>query len=126
MIARTWRGVTTAEDRDRYVDVLRRTGLAGYASAEGHRGALVLRRTEGERTEFLLVSLWDSEDSVRAFAGERPERAVFYPEDDRFLVEADRRVDHYEVVEASEAPPEPRARRAGDLQARGWKIAGFR
>jgi hypothetical protein len=37
-------------------------------------------------------------DSIRAFAGEDIEQAVFYPEDDRFLVERDVTVRHYEVV----------------------------
>jgi hypothetical protein len=37
-------------------------------------------------------------DAVRAFAGEDPERAVFYPEDERYLVERDLTVTHYDVV----------------------------
>ena len=36
-------------------------------------------------------------DDVRAFAGDDVERAVFYAEDDRWLVERDLRVRHYEV-----------------------------
>lgn len=122
MIARTWKGVTRAEDRDAYLEYLRRTGLSAYASTEGNRGALVLARTEEDRTEFLLLSLWDSEDAVRAFAGQQPERAVFYPEDDRFLVEKDTAVGHYQVVEGSVS----RRAAAEDAQARGWRIAGFR
>ena len=51
-----------------------------------------------DRAEFLLVSLWDSEDAIRQFAGDDIEKAVFYPEDDRFLVERENRVSHYEVV----------------------------
>jgi hypothetical protein len=37
-------------------------------------------------------------DAVKAFAGDDPERAVFYPEDDRFLIERDLTVAHYEVA----------------------------
>jgi heme-degrading monooxygenase HmoA len=50
------------------------------------------------RAEFFLVSLWESEESIRQFAGDDIEKAVFYPEDDRFLVERDNHVSHYEVV----------------------------
>jgi hypothetical protein len=38
-------------------------------------------------------------DAVRRFAGDDPERAVFYPEDDRYLVARDEHVTHYEVVD---------------------------
>lgn len=35
---------------------------------------------------------------MRRFAGDEYERAVFYPEDDAFLVERDLHVDHHEVA----------------------------
>jgi heme-degrading monooxygenase HmoA len=57
----------------------------------------MLRRDVGDDTEFLLVTLWDSLDAVKAFAGPDYETAVFYPEDDRYLVERDRAVTHYFV-----------------------------
>ena len=99
MLARTWRGATRVEDAERYLDYLRKTGLAEYARIPGHRRTLTLRRTDGDRAEFLIVSLWDSMDAVRRFAGESPERAVFYPEDERFLVARDEQVTHYEVLD---------------------------
>lgn len=49
----------------------------------------MLRRDSGERTEFVTFSLWDSFDSIRAFAGDDIETAVYYPEDERYLVERD-------------------------------------
>lgn len=105
MIARTWRGATRAADADRYVEYLHRSGFPGYREVEGNRGVLALRRVRGDRAEFLLVTLWDSPEAVRRFAGDQPERAVFYPEDDRFLIERDEHVDHYEVVYQTEASP---------------------
>ena len=98
MIARTWRGATRAEDADAYLDYLHQTGFTEYRKVEGNRGVLALRRVADDRAEFLLVSLWDSEQSVRQFAGENIDRAVFYPEDERFLVDRDHHVNHYEVV----------------------------
>src|SRR5712671_3184864 len=99
MLARTWWGATNADDADNYLDYLRRTGLAEYAGIPGHRRTLTLRRIVRERAEFLIISLWDSMDAVRRFAGEDPERAVFYPEDDRYLVARDDHVTHFEVVD---------------------------
>ncbi|HEX9107145.1 MAG TPA: hypothetical protein VF832_07950 [Longimicrobiales bacterium] len=96
MIVRTWRGAVRARDADAYREYLRRTGFAEYAGTPGHLGTLGLRRTAGDTTELLLLTLWRDAEAVRAFAGDDPDQAVFYPEDERFLVNADQRVGHFE------------------------------
>jgi heme-degrading monooxygenase HmoA len=106
MIARSWRGVTAARDADAYVDYLQQTGLTEFRQTEGNRGALALRRVDSERAEFVVLSLWESEAAVRRFAGENIEQAVFYPEDERFLIERDNHVTHYEVVFDSALVPQ--------------------
>jgi heme-degrading monooxygenase HmoA len=98
MIARTWRGAVRSEDADAYVEYLEETGVAGYRSTAGNRGVWMLRRELGELTEFVMFTLWDSIDAIKGFAGEDYETAVFYPEDDRFLVERDLTSTHHEVV----------------------------
>jgi heme-degrading monooxygenase HmoA len=98
MIARTWRGATKAQDGEAYLEYLHRTGFAEYRKTPGNRGVLGLRRIVNDRAEFLLVSLWESEEAIRQFAGSDIEKAVFYPEDERFLVDRDNHVSHYEVV----------------------------
>jgi heme-degrading monooxygenase HmoA len=98
VIAWTWRGAVRADDADAYLDYLEATGLKEYRETPGNRGVFALRRIEGERCEYLIVSLWDSLEAVKRFAGEEPERAVFYPEDDRLLVDRDLTSSHYEVV----------------------------
>lgn len=114
MIARSWRGATRAADADAYLEYLHATGLSEYRSTPGNRGVIALRRTVDGKAEFLLVSFWESMDAVRGFAGDDVERAVFYPEDDRFLVERDLHVTHYDVVyedvDAGEARPKGPAR----------------
>jgi heme-degrading monooxygenase HmoA len=98
MIARTWRGATKAQDGEAYLEYLHRTGFAEYRKTPGNRGVLGLRRIVNDRAEFLLVSLWESEEAIRQFAGSDIDKAVFYPEDERFLVDRDNHVSHYEVV----------------------------
>ena len=98
MIARIWRGVVRRSDADEYADYINGTGFAEYGDTKGNRGAWMLRRDTGDRTEFVTFSLWESYDAIRAFAGEDVQAAVFYPEDDRFLVERENRVKHYEVA----------------------------
>ena len=97
MIARIWKGAVARSDGDTYADYMQETGVAGYVGTPGNRGAWMLRRDVDDRTEFLMFTLWDSLDAVKAFAGEDYETAVFYPEDDRFLVERDLTSAHYEV-----------------------------
>jgi heme-degrading monooxygenase HmoA len=97
VIARTWRGWTSSADADDYLEYVERTGIAAYCATPGNLGAWILRRPDGERAEFVTLSFWESMDAVRAVAGEDAERAVFYPEDDRFLVERETSVTHFEA-----------------------------
>jgi heme-degrading monooxygenase HmoA len=103
VILRTWRGWTRRDDADRYFEYLANTGVRDIETTPGNRGVLLVRREVGGRTEFLFTSLWDSLEAVKGFAGPDPERAVFYPDDDAFLVEKDEHIDHWEVLRA---PPE--------------------
>jgi heme-degrading monooxygenase HmoA len=100
VIARIWRGWTSAENADAYVDYLMRTGMKEYRETPGNRAAYILRREDGNRTEFVTLSFWDSPDAVKGFAGEDVDRAVYYPEDDAYLVDREETVSHHEVIEA--------------------------
>ena len=105
MIARVWRGATRAADAEAYLDYLDRTGHAEYRRVAGHRRTITLRRIVGERAEFVMITFWDSLEAIRAFAGADVERAVFYPEDDRYLVEREDRVAHFDVVHEESSQP---------------------
>jgi heme-degrading monooxygenase HmoA len=102
-IARTWRGETKAEDGEAYTRYLERTGFAEYRETPGNLGVLGLRRVRNGIAEFLLVTLWESEAAVKRFAGSDTSKAVFYPEDERYLVSADPTAEHFEVVYRSGA-----------------------
>jgi heme-degrading monooxygenase HmoA/uncharacterized damage-inducible protein DinB len=104
MIARSWDGLTTAEQGDTYADYIRRTGVADLAATPGNRGVYLLRRREGDRARFRVLSLWDSLDGIRRFAGEDPERARYYPEDARFLEALAPEVEHFDVVATGGTP----------------------
>jgi heme-degrading monooxygenase HmoA len=98
MIARIWRGMTRASDKDTYFEYLQKTGLKDYASISGNRGVWVLRRVDQDTAEFTLISLWESWEAIKAFAGPDYEKAVYYPEDRKFLLELEPQVGHYEVL----------------------------
>ena len=98
MIARIWQGMTRASDKDTYFEYLQKTGLKDYASIPGNRGVWVLRRVDQDTAEFTLISLWESWEAIKAFAGPDYEKAVYYPEDRKFLLELEPQVGHYEVL----------------------------
>jgi hypothetical protein len=97
MIARVWRGATLAENGDAYAAYIEESGVGPARKLAGNRGSLVLRRVDGGHAQFETILLFDSMDDVRAFAGDDLEAAVFFPEDDRYLVERELAVRHYEV-----------------------------
>ena len=109
-------------DEDAYASYMERTGIPGYTGTPGNRGVYMLRREIGDRCEFVMVSFWESLEAVKAFAGEDYEAAVFYPEDDRFLIDRDERSLHFDVVAAlpggaASAHPRLAVRRAGPRDA---------
>jgi heme-degrading monooxygenase HmoA len=97
MIVRMWTGTVRTADADEYADYIRDTGFAEYGRTPGNRGAWLLRREHEDSTTFITLSLWDSLDAIRAFAGEDIEAAVLYPEDERYLIDGRSTTVHYEV-----------------------------
>ena len=97
MIARIWRGETLEARSEEYLEYLKATGIKDYRETQGNQGVLVLRRINEGRAEFVLVSLWESWDAIRAFAGDDFEKPVYYPEDKKFLLALEPTVTHYEV-----------------------------
>jgi len=89
VIARVWRGATRATDAEAYAAYVGRC-------LEGER-AVVLQRVDGERAEIETIIFFDSLYDVRAFAGDDVERARFYPDDDRYLVDREPTVRHFDV-----------------------------
>ena len=97
MIARLWTGRTRAEDRDQYLKYLENTGVPGCQGVSGNTGVQILARLDGDVAEFVFVSFWESMEAIKGFAGEDTERAVYYPEDRRYLLSLDPKVRHFDV-----------------------------
>lgn len=117
MIARLWRGAAEAGNADAYQRHATTTVFPSLRGIPGHRGACLLRRAVGGRTEFLAVTLWDSIDAIRGFAGADAEKAVVEPEARAVLADCDDVARHYEVAyDGLNAPPSAAPARA---RARG-------
>ena len=100
MIARTWHGVTPAAKADDYLRLMLTVAVPDYQAIPGNRGVYVLRRIEGETAHFLLLTLWDSAEALRQFAGMEMEAAKYYDFDSAYLLELERTVTHYDVFAA--------------------------
>ena len=98
MICRIWHGRTPRSKAPAYASFLARRAIPDYRSVEGNIDVAILLRHEGEITHFLTVTHWQSEESIRAFAGDDLLKAKYYPEDEAFLLEFEPAVQHFDVA----------------------------
>jgi len=98
MIARMWRGETTWENADPYYRHLTGNVMPSLNKIPGHHGAYVLRRDLGARVEFVVITLWESMQALREFAGNNPDLAVVEPPARAVLADFDEFVRHYTVL----------------------------
>jgi heme-degrading monooxygenase HmoA len=103
MISRIWHGWTTPTNADAYQHLLTTKILPGIHRVEGFKGAYLLRRTAEAEVEFVTITLFDSMDAVRAFAGADFETAVVPPEARALLSRFDAKSLHYATLLAPTA-----------------------
>jgi len=99
MIARIWHGKTKASDAAAYLAYLFKSGIPAYRATRGNKGAWVLRRIDNDVAHFLTLSFCESREAIAAFAGSDIEVAKYYPEDEKYLLEFEPKVTHYELFQ---------------------------
>jgi len=100
MIARVWRGWTTAENADKYETLLKQEIFKGIAEKQisGYLGIQLLRRSlPTSEVEFMTVMRFESLEAVKAFAGEDFEQACVPAKARAVLARFDDRSAHYEI-----------------------------
>jgi len=90
MVTRIWHGKTKAKDSDAYLH---------YRSIPGNVSAGILRRIDDEVCHFYTITKWDNMESIIKFAGSNYEKARYYPEDEKYLLEFEESVIHCETFE---------------------------
>jgi heme-degrading monooxygenase HmoA len=98
MIARTWRGRAALDKAAAYQRHFAATVAPHLKEIPGHRGAYLLRREDGAQVEFVAITLWDTIETIEAFAGDDPTRAVVEPEARAALASFDEFATHFEVA----------------------------
>ncbi len=98
MILRMWKARSPAEKSHRYIQHATEKVFPALRAIEGHRGAYLLRRAVDGVVELVVLTLWESTEAVRKFAGVKPEKAVVEPEAQAVLTDFDETVTHFEIV----------------------------
>ena len=105
MIARMWRGSAIRERANDYIKHLQESVTPELRQIDGFREIYLLRRDSSEGVEFLVITLWESMEAIRKFAGENPEVAVVAPAARVLFREYDAKVKHFEIVLNLEGKP---------------------
>ncbi len=99
MMARVWHGKTKTARAAEYYAYLNEAGVEKIKAIEGNVGVQIFRRTNGDITEFTVISYWTSLDAIKKFAGEEIEKTHPLPRDPEFLIDPEPTVKHFEVVQ---------------------------
>ena len=99
MISRQWRGLAHATQAQSYVKHLRAETFPALWELPGFVSASILSRWLAKGIEFLIVTQWDSLEAIAKFAGADLEAAVVPAEGGEMMIEYDRRVRHFDVIE---------------------------
>ena len=96
-IMRLWHGEVSIEKADDYEKFMIEKAAPDYSSINGLLNLYFQRKDEITKAHFLLVTIWDSLESIKKFAGEEPEIAKYYLEDDDFLLEKEKHTMMYNI-----------------------------
>jgi heme-degrading monooxygenase HmoA len=91
--------LTNPNRAQEYIKHLRTETFPALRKIPGFVDASILTRPVGAAVEFLIVTRWDSMDAIAKFSGADPEAAVVPAKAADMMIEYDRRVRHFEVVD---------------------------
>jgi heme-degrading monooxygenase HmoA len=98
VIVRAFHAIATAEGADAYRAHFTRSVLPDLQIIDGYQGAYLLRRDHDRHVELQVLTLWDSLEAIRRFAGPDLEHAVVEPAGKAALASYDPTVTHPTVV----------------------------
>lgn len=98
MIARMWKGVAFSEKADDYEKHLQTSVLPELRQIDGFQEVFLMRKDTSDAVEFVVLTMWESMDAIRKFAGENAEVAVVAPAAQVLFREFDSTVKHFEIV----------------------------
>ena len=97
MVARIWHGKTKIEDYKEYTILMKSKAIPDYEKTDGFKKLIFLRNIKDNIGHFTLITFWENMEVIKNFAGDDFEKAKYYPEDSKFLLEFEEKVTHHEV-----------------------------
>lgn len=97
MVARIWKGKTKLEHLDAYTDFMKTRAIPDYKKTDGFIKLIFLKRTDNEFAYFNLITFWTNIEVIKNFAGIEFNKAKYYPEDKKYLIDFPVVVIHYDV-----------------------------
>jgi len=98
VIVRAWHATATTEGADAYHEHFTHSVLPELQRIDGYQGAYLLRRGHDGHVELQVLTLWDSLEAIRRFAGANLDNAVVEPDAQAALATHDTTVTHHTVV----------------------------
>ena len=96
MIIRVFRPTSRPGKEIECESFLRETAIPLVSGQSGLISQHVGKPRDSSSTEFVYVTVWEDEESIRAFAGDRWQEAVITPDEEHLL--KDTWIGHYEVM----------------------------
>ena len=97
MIARIWIGKVLTAKRNEFFEYIKQTGLPGLKETKGNLGVQILIKDFEPTSQFMMISFWDSEESIKNSIGPDYTKVRLYPEDHKYLIGMEPII-HYEVL----------------------------
>lgn len=98
MIERHWKGIAKSEAADAYIKHLLEDTFPKLKTLQGFVNARILKRDVDTGTEFLILTVWESYESIKQFAGSQVDVAVVPALVQEMMAAFDRHVSHYDVM----------------------------
>jgi heme-degrading monooxygenase HmoA len=97
MISRHWIGIVNADHVSEYLEHLDNKVFPNLQKSEGLKNCYYLKRKVNEGMEFLIVTEWESVESIINFAGTDYEKSVVDDYAKSLMVSYEARVKHYTI-----------------------------
>lgn len=98
MISRQWKCILKEASHDQYINFLNVVVFAEAKALPGFVTASILKRRVTQGLEFMVTTLWEDLNSIKAFAGKDISMAMIPEEAQLMMISFDQTVVHYEVV----------------------------
>jgi heme-degrading monooxygenase HmoA len=96
-VIRVWYGTSYSQYADKYARHVKEDICPLFSEMKGNLGAKVLRRDVREGVEFMVMTIWDSMESIKEFAKNDMEKAVVAEIARPLFIRYDDHVSHFMV-----------------------------